>query len=81
MIDYIIAFHTHSNAIHFERTCKSQGITCTLMPIPRKISSNCGIGAKIKFNGHISSLISESIESIHEIVEKNNYKKIYQADE
>ncbi len=63
-MEYMILFFTHSGAIKFERKCKKNNITCELMPVPRILSSNCSISAKINYDGNIESLISDEIEKI-----------------
>lgn len=61
---YTIVFFTHSGAIKFDRHLKSLGIACELMPVPRKLSSNCGIGARIEYAGNLEEILSEDIEKI-----------------
>lgn len=63
-MDYIATFYTHSGAIKFERFMKQKDITVTLMPVPRKFSSNCGIAAKLKYDGDIRAIIITDIEKI-----------------
>lgn len=40
---FVITFHTTTEAIAFEKNCKSQGIPGRLIPVPRQISSGCGL--------------------------------------
>ncbi|MBV1757491.1 MAG: DUF3343 domain-containing protein [Dethiosulfatibacter sp.] len=63
-MEYMILFFTHSGAIKFERKCKKDNIYCELMPVPRILSSNCSISAKINYDGNIENLISDEIEKI-----------------
>lgn len=76
---YIILFFTHSGAIKFERKCKKNGIECELMPVPRILSSNCSISAKISFNGNINDLIDNEIEKIF-LTQSYENKMIYEAE-
>lgn len=46
------------------------------MPVPRKLSSSCGISARFEFDGDIRTMISEDIEKLF-IVEDKDYKLIY----
>lgn len=78
-MEYIALFFTHSGAIKYDRFLKSEGISCELMPVPRKLSSNCGIGAKFTLDGDINSMISEDIEKIF-IIEGKEYKLIYDSE-
>lgn len=39
----LITFHTTADAMAMERLCKQRGIDGRLMPVPRSITSDCGI--------------------------------------
>ena len=39
---YIATFFSHFGAIRFNKHLKSVGLSGTLMPVPRKVSSSCG---------------------------------------
>ncbi|MDP3388105.1 MAG: DUF3343 domain-containing protein [Eubacteriales bacterium] len=71
-MEYMILFFTHSGAIKFERKCKKNNISCELMPVPRILSSNCSISAKINYDGSIENLISDEIEKIFLIHGEDN---------
>ena len=43
MNKFITIFHSQFGAISYFRTLKKRGITAELMPVPRKLSSSCGI--------------------------------------
>lgn len=76
---YMAVFFTHSGAIKYNRFLNKTSISSELMPVPRKLSSNCGIGVKFKFEGEINSIISEDIEKI--FTQKNKeYTLIYSCD-
>ena len=76
---YTILFFTHSGAIKFERKCKKNNIQCELMPVPRILSSNCSISAKIEFEEEIKDLIDEEIEKIF-LTRNNENKLVYEAE-
>lgn len=78
-MEYIVLFFTHSGAIKFQRKCKKEDIACELMPVPRVLSSNCSISARIKINNNIEDLIDDEIEEIYSI-ENDDYKLIYQGE-
>jgi len=75
----LATFHTTSAAIQFDRKLKNDGIICTLKPIPRKLSSNCGICAQFNLNDY-SKYINENLDKIYEILPKNSYKEIFSND-
>lgn len=39
----ILLVHTSGHAFSIEKALKKRGISCRLTPIPRKVSSDCGI--------------------------------------
>lgn len=76
---YMVLFFTHSGAIKFDRKCKKLNVKCELMPVPRILSSNCSISAKIEYNNDIDNLIDDEIEKIF-LTQDNDNKLIYEAD-
>ena len=76
---YTILFFTHSGAIKFERRCKKNNIQCELMPVPRVLSSNCSISAKIEFEDKIEDLVDEEIEKIFLTINNEN-RLVYEAE-
>ena len=79
MNEYIAVFFTHSGAIKFDRGCKANNIDCELMPVPRQLSSNCGIGAKFRFNEYIMDIVDDEIEKIF-ILKNEEYKLVYSEE-
>lgn len=77
-MEYIILFFTHSGAIKFQRKCKKSNIQCELMPVPRILSSNCSISAKIIIDGNFEDLIDTEIEKVF-LVEDHDNKLVYQS--
>ncbi len=76
-MDYIAVFFTHSGAIKYHRHLKSTGIENETLPIPRKLSSNCGIGVKFYTSNNINEMITADVEKIYEI--KNGiYDVVYE---
>lgn len=55
IMEYTVLFFTHSGAIKFRRKANSLNIPCELMPVPRVLSSNCSICAKINYEGEIKA--------------------------
>lgn len=77
---YIATFFTHSGAIKYQNHLKKCGIPVELMPVPRKLSSNCGIAAVFETCTDIRTMISEDIETLY-LVENKAYKLVYQSKE
>ena len=80
-MDYIVVFHTHSGAIKFEKRMNSLKIPVSLRPVPRKLSSSCGVCANISYDGDIKDLVVQEIESIYTELGKYEYKQVYVAQE
>lgn len=76
-MNYMALFFTHSGAIKFNEVLKTIGINGTLMPVPRVLSSNCGISVKFSFNDKLEDLINEDIDKIYQISDKNSYSLVY----
>lgn len=79
MKEYMALFFTHSGAIKFERFVKGKNIKSVLMPVPRKLSSSCGVGVKFQFDSIVDEILIDEIESLYEI-EENKYKRIYVSE-
>ena len=43
----IVIFQSTYNAIKAERICLKAGVACQVIPVPREISSDCGIALEI----------------------------------
>ncbi len=43
----VITFHTTTEAMAFERACLAEGVPGRLIPVPREISSSCGLAFRI----------------------------------
>lgn len=79
-MNYTVVFFTHSGAIKFEKRMNKLNIPCTLQPVPRKISSSCGICAKVCYENIIDDLIEDEIHSIYKDIAKNQYEMIYESE-
>lgn len=69
----IITFHTTAAAIQTEKLCQQAGLPGRLIPVPREISSSCGMAwcAPVQSRSDAEALLqSQSIEigSIYELV-------------
>jgi len=72
--DYFILFTFYSThlALEFERTLKSKEIYVKLIPVPRKISSSCGLAGKIE---------EKDLSKVKEICDENDieFEEIYKV--
>ncbi|MGM0410137.1 MAG: DUF3343 domain-containing protein [Bacillota bacterium] len=76
MTDYFILFTFYSThlALEFERSLKAEDIFVKLIPVPRKISSSCGLAGKIK---------EEDLSKVKVICDENKieFEEIYKVFE
>ena len=78
-MNYTIVFFTHSGAIKFDKKMNKLNVPCSLQPIPRKISSSCGICAKIHYEGEIENLLEEEVHCLYRELSKNHYELLYES--
>lgn len=78
-MDYTVVFFTHSGAIKYHRYLNSIGIKNETMPVPRRLSSNCGIGVKFFIDKDIHEMITEDIEKIFKM-ENGKHIEVYNCD-
>ena len=72
-----------AEAFKFGRKAKKMQFACELMPVPRQLSSNCGVGAKIEFDGDPQPLVDEEVEKIYRQDDHSGEKKyalVYSGD-
>jgi hypothetical protein len=77
-VEYQILFFTHTGAIKFSREMKANNIECILMPVPRSMSSNCSVSAKITYDDKIEDIIDKEVEKVFSL-ESKPAKLIYEA--
>ena len=78
-MEYIALFHTQSGAIKFHKTLAAKGPEAQLLPVPRKLSSSCGIAVKFSYDDDIIGLISADVEKIYEI-NGSEYSLFYEVE-
>ncbi|HHY06216.1 MAG TPA: DUF3343 domain-containing protein [Clostridia bacterium] len=66
-MEYLVLFFTQSGAIKYQRFLTSQRIHCKLQPIPRKLSSSCGIAVRFRYQGDLKMLLNEDVEKIYQV--------------
>ena len=68
--EMILLVHTSGHAFSIEKALKKRNISCRLTPIPRKVSSDCGICIRFSESalGAVQSLIETLPFEIQEII-------------
>lgn len=79
-MNYFATFFTHSAAIKFARFLTKNSIESESSPVPRKISSNCGIGVRFCYTGNLDKLYIDDMEKIY-LLNNNTYTLIQDFDE
>lgn len=64
MNSYMITFYSHFSALSFQRALAAKGITVTLMPVPRSLSSSCGTCASLTADA-FSDYSHDGIEGVY----------------
>ena len=56
----VILFHTSNHAFRAEKLAAAQGIACRLVPVPRHLSSDCGVCLRLEAGtqDEVSALLS-----------------------
>jgi hypothetical protein len=52
----VILMYSTSYALHSERILKDRGIRCDLIPVPRHLSSDCGVCVRIGRESKLKTL-------------------------
>jgi len=42
-VNYLATFYTHYGAMRFSKHCKKESIPSKMTPVPRELSSSCGV--------------------------------------
>jgi hypothetical protein len=80
MMEYVALFYTQSGAIKYHRYLATLGIKGELKPVPRKLSSSCGISCVFRHHGDFRLLITDDVDKIYS-VEADVYVLKYAAPE
>lgn len=68
----VITFHTTAGAMAMEKLCKKSGISGRLIPVPRELTSDCGIAWSMSPEDReaLMSVMNDDTEisGIHEIL-------------
>ena len=68
----VVLFHSTSHTLRAEKVLQKAGISCKLIPVPRHLSSDCGVCLRIKrADKEVVRRVLEAarleIEGVHEI--------------
>ena len=78
-MEYIATFFTHFGAGEYARRLRKNGVSCRMMPVPRKLSSSCG--TCVRWEGDIpAAMPTEETEQIVRVT-PSGYETVYQAED
>lgn len=60
--EMILLVHTSGHAFSIEKSLKKRGIACRLTPIPRRVSSDCGIC--VRFDPKDFDVVSDFVKTL-----------------
>lgn len=75
---YIVLFFTQYGAISYGKLLKKEGIESIQKPVPRVLSSSCGICVEVELEGDVHNFITEDVEKIYRVTEENHYELEYE---
>jgi len=78
-MEYLALFHTQSGAIKFHKALGGKGIEARMLPVPRKLSSSCGIAVRFSYEDDIGRLVLVDIEKIYKI-NGPEYQLVYDGE-
>ncbi|MEF9951853.1 MAG: DUF3343 domain-containing protein [Clostridium sp.] len=78
-MEYVAVFFTHSGAIRYDKYLKSIGVESILLPVPRRLSSSCGIGTRFNYNENIESIVCDDINKVF-TYNSGAYEMIYENE-
>ncbi|MBR0139029.1 MAG: DUF3343 domain-containing protein [Firmicutes bacterium] len=77
---YLATFFSHFGAIRFRKRCEELGIEARTMPVPRSLSSSCGICTRFEADDwHDAGPVTEEMEKVVLITEKG-YETLFSRD-
>jgi len=63
--EYFAVLFTTSGAIRFHRFLRNNNIPAEVKPVPRNLSTSCGIGIEFFYKGDLNMLIIQDIKQIY----------------
>ncbi|NLM46316.1 MAG: DUF3343 domain-containing protein [Firmicutes bacterium] len=66
---YVASFHSVSQALRFEKLLQEKAIPVKMIPVPRLLSSSCGIAARFEADDYpkVASLLAAGGENAYEV--------------
>ncbi|MDO4720151.1 MAG: DUF3343 domain-containing protein [Peptostreptococcaceae bacterium] len=78
---YLVLFFTQYGAIHYARLLKKENLHCETKPVPRSLSSSCGVCVETETEKNVLDFITEDVEFIYRIREDGSFELLYEQKE
>ena len=80
MKEYIATYHTHFSAMMSGKKMEASGVSYSLEPVPRSLSSSCGTCIRFQAEDWKEEWMDKDCDSIYEVLGENDknpeYRKI-----
>ncbi len=77
---HLILFFTQYGAMSYSKLLEKEGIRNLTRPVPRALSSSCGICVEASLPGDATKFVTEDVEAIY-IADGEKYQLIYSNEE
>lgn len=77
-MEFLALFFTTTSSVKFRRKLQKLNLPVEALPVPRTLSSGCGIAIRFSSAENPVSLLDDGVEKIYQI-NNNDYILIYQA--
>lgn len=77
---YLATFHTHLSAMRSCRALQTAGLTASMEPVPRKLSSSCGTCVRYEAESPHTDLLDRDAEAVFR-VENAGYELLQATDD
>lgn len=74
----LVTFFTQAGAIRFEKDLRSKGFIGKLKPVPRQLSSSCGLCVELEMDDIVANEFEE-MESCYKVME-TGYELIFRNE-
>lgn len=64
-MEYLALFYTTFGSIKFKKKLIKMDMEVEVLPVPRTLSSGCGVAVKFSSDGDISPLLDDSVEKLY----------------
>lgn len=78
-MEYLALFSTTSAGVKFRRKLQKMAIPVEALPVPRKLSSSCGIAVRFTWWEDLKSLLDEGVDKVYSL-HGNDYQLVYPTD-